>query len=65
MKKKVKPKSGNGAFDLVASTSNTAGFQSSLFDGAGIKAGERREKVPGTYNLQAQAFTTPDGQTPS
>ncbi len=64
-KKKVKPTGGNGAFELVALTTfNTGGFQGSFFfDNAGIRAGERREKVPGTYNLQAQEYTTSDGQT--
>ncbi|HSO40826.1 MAG TPA: hypothetical protein VLT33_50215 [Labilithrix sp.] len=65
VKKKVKPKGGNGAFDLIAPTSfNTAGFTGGFFfDGAPVKGGERREKVPGTYVLQAQAAGFGDGQT--
>ncbi len=67
VKKKVKPKGGNGAFDLVAPTfSGAATFQSNFFfDGMGIKTGERREKVPGTYNLQNAAVSFTDGQTAS
>ncbi|MDB4940970.1 MAG: hypothetical protein JWP97_504 [Labilithrix sp.] len=54
IKKKVKPKGGNGAFDLLAPTSfKTDGFLNGFsFDGAAIKPGERREKVPGTYALR-------------
>jgi hypothetical protein len=64
VKKKVKPKGGNGAFDLVAPSFTSTGFAGNFFfDNTGIKAGERREKVPGSYNLQAQAISFADGQT--
>ena len=65
VKKKVKPKGGNGAFDLVAPTfSGASTFQNNfLFAGATIKTGERREKVPGSYLLQNQAITFENGQT--
>jgi hypothetical protein len=64
VKKKVKPKGGNGAFDLLAPTFSTAGFQGAFqFDNASINPGDHREKVPGSYLLQNVAFSTPDGQT--
>lgn len=66
LKKKVKPKGGNGAFDLVAPSFNTAGFAGAFtFDDAPIKPGERSEKVPGTYVLQALGGGFADGQPPN
>jgi hypothetical protein len=54
IKKKVKPKGGNGAFDLVAPGFATTGFVGAFtFDGTTIKAGDRSEKVPGSYVLQS------------
>ncbi len=66
LKKKVKPKGGNGAFDLVAPTFNATGFAGTFrFDNAALKPGERSEKVPGTYILQAMADSITDGQAMS
>jgi hypothetical protein len=62
LKKKVKPKGGNGALDLIAPGFNAAGFAGTFtFDNATIKAGDRSEKVPGTYSLQSQAGYYGDG----
>ena len=63
LKKKVKPKGGNGAFDLVAPGFNAAGFAGTFtFDSAALKPGERAEKVPGSYWLQSVLASFPDGQ---
>lgn len=63
IKKKVKPKGGNGAFDLLK-PSFASGFVGQLnFDGSSMALGERREKVPGNYNLQLVGASTGDGQT--
>ncbi len=52
MKKKVKPKGGNGVFDLVAPTFDTAGFQSNFFfDGASAS----------TSKVSLAAARAPDG----
>ena len=52
MKKKVKPKGGNGAFDLVAPTFDTAGLQSNFsFDGASAS----------TSKVSLAAAREPDG----
>lgn len=62
VKKKVKPKGGNGAFDLVAPGFNATGFVGTFtFAGAPIKAGDRSEKVPGTYVLQSNVGYFGDG----
>ena len=62
VKKKVTPKGGNGAFDLVAPGFNATGFNGTFtFDSAAIKAGDRIEKVPGTYMLQSSAGYYGDG----
>jgi len=66
VKKKVKPTGGNGAFELLAPTFSTVGFLGSFtFGGAGINLGERREKVPGTYSLEAQVLSSSGLQTAS
>jgi len=63
VKKKVKPKGGNGAFDLVAPGFNATGFSGTfVFDNSALKPGERSEKVPGAYWLQSQAAGFGDGQ---
>jgi hypothetical protein len=55
LKKKVKPKGGNGAFDLVAPGFDATGFAGTFsFDGTPIRPGDRSEKVPGAYWLQLQ-----------
>jgi len=52
VKKKVKPKGGNGVFDLVAPTFDTAGFQSNFFfDGASAS----------TSKVSLAAARAPDG----
>ena len=52
MKKKVKPKGGNGGFDLVAPTFDTAGFRSNFFcDGASAS----------TSKVSLAAARAPDG----
>jgi hypothetical protein len=62
VKKKVKPKGGNGAFDLVAPSFNATGFAGTFsFDNGVVKAGDRSEKVPGAYLLQGQAGSFPEG----
>lgn len=62
VKKKVKPKGGNGAFDLVAPGFDATGFVGSFtFDTAAIKAGERSEKVPGAYSLESMQTDLADG----
>lgn len=54
IKKKVKPKAGNGALDFAAPGFNAAGFVGTFtFDGSAIKVGDRVEKVPGTYALKS------------
>lgn len=63
LKKKVKPKGGNGAFDLVAPTFNTTGFAGSFsFGDVVMKPGERVEKVPGTYSLVTGNTAYQEGQ---
>jgi hypothetical protein len=62
LKKKVKPKGGNGAFDLVAPGFDATSFAGTfLFDNTALKPGARSEKVPGTYWLQLQAAGFRDG----
>lgn len=62
----MKPKGGNGAFDLVAPSFTTTGFAGSFtFDNAEINPGSRSEKVPGNYSLQAVAAGFGDGQSPN
>jgi hypothetical protein len=64
IKKKVKPKGGNGAFDLVAPGFAAAGFAGAFsFDNTAMKAGDRSEKVPGAYWLQAVQTDFADGRT--
>ncbi|NOU29760.1 MAG: hypothetical protein HOO96_17785 [Polyangiaceae bacterium] len=63
IKKKVKPKGGNGAFDLLKPSFATGFAGQFNFDGPAMALGERREKVPGSYNLQLVGATIPDGQT--
>jgi hypothetical protein len=63
VKKKVKPKGGNGAFDLVAPGFSSTGFAGVFsFDNTSIKAGDRSEKVPGSYWLQAVQTDYADGR---
>lgn len=63
LKKKVKPKGGNGAFDLLAPTFNAAGFAGTFsFDNVALLPGERSEKVPGSYGLASQGGRFGDGQ---
>jgi hypothetical protein len=64
IKKKVKPKGGNGAFDLLAPGFAVASFSGAFsFDNASMKAGDRSEKVPGSYWLQAVQTDFADGRT--
>lgn len=65
VKKKVKPKAGNGAFDLAKPTFTTDGFEGQhVFGGSNIAVGGRVERVPGTYNLSigGQSLGTNDGR---
>ncbi len=63
IKKKVKPKGGNGAFDLVAPGFAATGFAGAFnFDNAPMKAGDRSEKVPGSYWLQSVQTDFADGR---
>jgi len=55
--KKVTPKAGNGTFELAAPTFDVTGFESHFFfDRAPIAFGERKEKSPASYLLEAQVF---------
>jgi hypothetical protein len=54
--KKVNPTGGNGAFDLLpldSALATPADVGRFRFDNVDLAIGERREKVPGTYALQA------------
>ena len=65
VKKKVKPKAGNGAFDLAKPTFTTDGFEGQhVFGGSNVAIGGRVERVPGTYNLSVggQSLGTNDGR---
>ncbi len=63
IKKKVKPKGGNGAFDLLR-PSFAAGFAGQFnFDSLVMAPGERREKAAGSYSLQLVGETIADGLT--
>lgn len=63
LKKKVKPKGGNGAFDLLAPGFVATGFAGAFsFDNSPMKAGDRSEKVPGSYWLQSVQTDFADGR---
>jgi hypothetical protein len=66
VKKKVKPKGGNGALDLIAPGFTTTGFAGAFtFDNAPIKPGERIEKVPNRYTLSSSSVDSSEGRTPN
>src|SRR5262245_1741668 len=51
-RRRVKPRGGNGAFEFVAPSFASNSFGGTFaFASEGIKAGDRREKVPATYTL--------------
>ena len=62
VKKKVKPKGGNGAFDLTKpSWSTTGAVGGYVFSSQIISIDSRTEKVPGTYNLSTPNREATDG----
>jgi hypothetical protein len=62
LKKKVKPKAGNGALDLLKPSFATTAFVGQFsFDGTTMNPGDRREKVPGSYILQTTGNAFADG----
>ncbi|MFO0667267.1 MAG: hypothetical protein U0174_25175 [Polyangiaceae bacterium] len=66
IKKKVKPRGGNGAFDLAKPTWSTAGAVSSYaFDNRDVALDSRTEKVPGSYTLMTRVvgMDNSSGQT--
>lgn len=65
VKKKVKPKGGNGAFDLLKPAWSTDGFGGQhQFGGSNVALGGRVERVPGAYalTLGGQDLAAGDGR---
>lgn len=64
LKKKIKPKGGNGGLDLAKpSWTTTAAVGQYVFDNVNVLIDTRTEKVPGTYALQTRAIGFDGGQT--
>ena len=66
VKKKVKPRAGMGAFDIVAPAWSTAGGVGQYtFAGEKIAVGGRVERAPGTYAFQSEQLRFPSGVLPA